>query len=146
MSKVDKALRKAFEEMESKKWDTIYVLVDFHGTVIKCHEGDEPEFYDKAIPVLKAMSDRRDITLIAWTGSHDSILLRILDRLWKRWGIHVKYVNQNPEIMSSDHYNASSGKLYFNVGIDDRFGFEQRDWNKLMKVLKHHPYKNKNNE
>lgn len=143
MTGVAKALRKAFEQMESKKWDKIYILVDLHGTVIKCHEDDEPSFYDKAIPVLKEMSSRPDICLIAWTGAHDVILLRTLDRLWNRWGINVNYVNKNPEVQSSEHYNAESGKLYFNVCIDDRCGFSQRDWSKLMKVLKQHPYKSK---
>ena len=45
-----KAFRNAFERMNKKQWDTIYVLVDLHGTIFKpCYDGEEKyEFYPYA--------------------------------------------------------------------------------------------------
>ena len=43
-------------------------------------------------------------------------------------GVKFDYVNSNPEVGATDILDPSE-KLYFNVGIDDKFGFEpDTDW------------------
>ena len=43
-------------------------------------------------------------------------------------GIKIDYVNDNPEVKNTD-IQCFDKKLYFNVGIDDRFGFNPKiDW------------------
>ena len=53
--------------------------------------------------------------------------------------IHFDYVNENPEIhaLSSDPKSSDfSDKFYFNVGIDDKFGFDpENDWVDLYDFL-----------
>ena len=50
-------------------------------------------------------------------------------------GIHFDYANENPEVGNTSFQNFEV-KLYFNVGIDDKFGFEpETDWIKVIEVL-----------
>ena len=50
-------------------------------------------------------------------------------------GIHFDYANENPEVGNTSFQNFEV-KLYFNVGIDDKFGFEpETDWLKVIEVL-----------
>ena len=50
-------------------------------------------------------------------------------------GIHFDYANENPEVGNTSFQNFEV-KLYFNVGIDDKFGFEpETDWVKVIEVL-----------
>lgn len=51
-------------------------------------------------------------------------------------GIVFDYFNENPEADSNEYY-CQSNKIYFNIGIDDRFGFEpEEDWKKIIDFLK----------
>lgn len=44
-------------------------------------------------------------------------------------------IQMKKEVGDTNFY-CSSGKLYFNVGIDDRFGFDvERDWNAINQYL-----------
>ena len=50
-------------------------------------------------------------------------------------GIHFDYINENPEVGNSS-FQDFSVKLYFNVGIDDKFGFDPgTDWVKVIEAL-----------
>ena len=50
-------------------------------------------------------------------------------------GIRFDYANENPEVGKTSFQNFEV-KLYFNVGIDDKFGFEaETDWVKVIEVL-----------
>lgn len=131
-----KAFSKAFEQKDSRGWDKIYVLVDVHGTIMQgVHQKNELHlWYTWALPVLKTLSDMDGVCLIMWTGSHESSIQATLSELAKR-GIRFDYVNENPEAEDNEFY-CGAGKIYFNVGIDDRFGFEpESDWLELYKYL-----------
>ena len=55
--------------------------------------------------------------------------------LFAEEGIHFDYANENPEVGNTSFQNFEV-KLYFNVGIDDKFGFEpETDWVKVIEVL-----------
>ena len=60
-------------------------------------------------------------------------------RVFNENDIHFDYVNENPEIhaLSSDPKSSDfSDKFYFNVGIDDKFGFDpESDWVDLYDFL-----------
>lgn len=134
---IEKTFEKAFSRMKECGWEKIYVLVDIHDTVIKgMHKKDEPWlWYEWSRIALKLMSVRDDICLILWTGSHPDNIRNITDTLAKR-GIYFDYINENPEVSDTDFY-CSASKIYFNVGIDDKFGFEpETDWIKIVKLLK----------
>jgi hypothetical protein len=49
--------------------------------------------------------------------------------------INFDYVNENPECKNSS-YACFERKFYFDLGIDDRFGFDARnDWRDFYSVL-----------
>ena len=131
-----KAFEKAFNEKERKNWVKIYVLVDLHDTIMHgVHQEHELYWwYEWSLIALKMMSMRDDISLILWTGSHKDKIDEFLANMDKR-GIAFDYVNENPEVMDDDFYCGKS-KLYFNVGIDDRFGFDpETEWETIVEYF-----------
>ncbi len=69
-----------------------------------------------------------------WSACDLDKLARYLDR-FEHDGIHFEYANHNPEV----------DKLYFNVGIDDKFGFDpDNDWAEVITVLNAHPQHDEN--
>lgn len=133
---VIKAFEKAFGEKERKNWDKIYVLVDLHDTIMHgVHQENEIYWwYEWSLIALKMMSMRDDISLILWTGSHKDKIDGFLAEMNKR-GITFDYVNENPEVKDDEFY-CGRNKLYFNVGIDDRFGFDpETEWKEIVEYL-----------
>lgn len=46
-------------------------------------------------------------------------------------GINFDYINENPEVNSTEYADFDT-KLYFNVGLDDKFGFDvEEDWKEI---------------
>lgn len=134
-----KVFEKAFKQKTENNWDKIYVLVDVHDTIMvgmKPEPGSEQlVWFDKALEALKLMQERSDICLIMWTGAYPLRINGYRAALAKK-GIKFDYENENPEVDDSDFYCVDS-KIYYNVGIDDRFGFEpEKDWDVIIKYLK----------
>jgi hypothetical protein len=134
----------AFHEKLEKGWEKLYFLVDLHGTVFRNYDkadlhGRRIEYQVGARETLREMTRRKDIHLILWTGTHKDEIEGILHR-FEEDGIHFDNVNENPEVKDTEKYCAD-GKLYFNVGIDDRFGFdaESGDWKYVMVALLDNP-------
>lgn len=134
-----KTFQKAFELKYLRNWDKIYVLVDVHDTIMV---GMKPEpsgenlvWYDKAIEALKLMQERGDICLIMWTGAYP-LRINTYRAILAQKGVKFDYENENPDVDYSEFYCVDS-KIYFNVGIDDRFGFEpEKDWDEIVRYLK----------
>ncbi len=130
------AFEKAFQRKLEKGWEKIYVVVDIHDTILRaCY--DKAEVYDYfpyAKEALQIMSYRDDICLILWSGSPLEVLETYRDR-FAADGIRFEYINENPEVSNSAFQNFDK-KLYFNVGIDDRFGFDpESDWEQVIVAL-----------
>ncbi len=139
MGGITKAFENAFERMREQRWEYIYILIDIHGTIFESDYSSDCNYnwLGNAKEALQMMSDRNDICLILWSGTH-------FDKLTKYWAYMVKngivfdYMNSNPEVGDTDIY--SKEKIYFNVGIDDKFGFEpETDWNEIISFLESHP-------
>lgn len=128
-----KAFEYAYQQKAAKKWDCIYVAVDIHGTIFKptySKDKENYEYYPDAKRTLQMLSARRGIKLILWSASHEKELDKYIQKFEKDW-IYFDYVNENPEVESTELASFQS-KFYFNVGIDDKFGFEpEEDWGKL---------------
>lgn len=130
------ALEKAFLRKQEKGWEKIYVIVDIHDTILHaCYDkGESYDYFPFAKEALQMMSSRDDICLILWSGSPIEILETYRDR-FAADGIHFEYINENPEVENSAYQNFDK-KLYFNVGIDDRFGFDpESDWEQVIVAL-----------
>ena len=50
-------------------------------------------------------------------------------------GIRFEYINENPEVENT-HLQNFEEKLYMNVGLDDKFGFDgETDWEVICHFL-----------
>ncbi len=128
---------KAFRRKKEKGWDKIYVSVDLHETIItptykKLNDG--ATFYDGAIEVLKKWTDKKDVCLILWTSSHQTAIDDILIRLSTE-GIKFEYINENPEVASTDICDFSR-KYYIDLVLDDKGFFDAtKDWFRIKETL-----------
>ena len=133
---ITRAFEAAFHRKQEKDWEKIYVIVDIHDTIITaCYDAEETyHYFPLAKEVLQVLSVRQDICLILWTGCYPDALQRYLDH-FAADGIHFDYANENPEV-GNTRISCFDQKLYFNVGIDDRFGFEpETDWQEVAEVV-----------
>src|ERR1039458_923088 len=61
-------LERVFQQKKERKWHTIYVAVDAHGTLIKAYH-DHIEFYTGAVEVMQWFNSREDFKVILWTST-----------------------------------------------------------------------------
>lgn len=135
-----KPLESALEKMKINGWNCIYILVDLHGTIIKPNYNLEVyKFYPYAKETLQLLTQRSDIKLILWTCTTKEYIDKILKVLEEN-KIHIDYINENPETkpnpLTDPHSLSFESKLYFNVGLDDKMGFDATsDWEEIYKYL-----------
>ncbi len=123
----------------ARGWDTLYVLVDLHGTVFTpTYENVELyEFYPHTKEVLQRLTKSKLFNLILWTSTYDEELEKYLE-VFKKNEIHFDQVNMNI-LEKSNKYACFDKKLYFNIGLDDKFGFcPEEDWEQIENWLKGH--------
>lgn len=123
-------LKKTFEQKTTRNWDTLYVLLDVHGTIIpnSWHFKNDFRFISPDCQeVLQWFSNRKDFRLILWTSSHTDEIAKIIEWLEEQ-GIIIDFVNANPECENTDYADFRK-KPYFNILIDDKSGFSpETDW------------------
>ena len=135
-----KVFEAAEKRMHEKNWDCIYVMVDLHGTIFKpSYDNEEKyEFYPDAERTLRLMTHDSRIKLILWTSTDYKFLRNYLD-VFEEHGIKFDAINGNPfeETTEAEVKSMSfKDKPYFNVGIDDKFGFEpETDWKEVYEWL-----------
>ena len=133
---ITKSFEGAFKRMKERNWEKIYVLVDIHDTVFEAcyHNKEEYKWYPFAKEVLDIMSHAEQISLILWTSTHNSVIEEYL-KFFKANGIRFDMVNVNTETQNTS-LSCFDEKTYFNVGIDDKFGFDaETDWEILYDYL-----------
>jgi len=134
---IKKAFENAFKRKIEKGWEKIYVIVDIHDTILHaCYENEETfDYLPNAREALRLLSERDDICLILWTSCHKQQIENYLTHFAKD-GIVFNYANENPEVENTAISDFGM-KLYFNVGIDDKFGFDgDCDWKKVIEAIK----------
>ncbi len=137
---ISKAFEVAFGRMADKGWDKIYVIVDIHDTILRaCYEQHETyDYLPYAREALQLLTQRQDICLILWSACDEAKLATYLGH-FEQNGIHFEYANCNPEVENTA-LSCFDDKLYFNVGIDDKFGFDgENDWAEVIRVVNTHP-------
>ena len=126
----------AFKRMKEKGWDKIYILVDIHDTVFEAtYSKDEYyRWFPYAKEALHLMSINPRISLILWSSSYTDAIEKYIDTFEKS-KIHFDMVNVNKET-EDNGLSCFAQKTYFNVGIDDKFGFDARvDWEMIYHYL-----------
>lgn len=133
---IKKAFEIAFNRKKEKNWEKIYVLVDIHDTILRAsYENEETyDYFPYSREALQLMTNREDVCLILWSGCYDEDIVEYRSHFAEE-GILFDYANENPEVGNTSFQNFEV-KLYFNVGIDDKFGFEaETDWIKVIEAL-----------
>ena len=126
----------AFKRMKEKGWDKIYILVDIHDTVFEAtYSKDEYyRWFPYAKEALHLMSINPRISLILWSSSYTDAIEKYIDTFEKS-KIHFDMVNINKGTEDNE-LSCFAQKTYFNVGIDDKFGFDARvDWEMIYHYL-----------
>lgn len=120
------AARKAYE----RKWDKIYVAVDWHDVICKSNYSEDGayEFFDEAIPALQDASKNKQICLILYTSSYITVVEDFMRFCRSEHGINFDYFNCNPEVKNTN-YGEFGKKFYYDLILDDKAGFEpEEDW------------------
>ena len=133
---IENSFDRAFARMRRRNWEHIYVLVDIHDTVFEAcyHNEEEHKWYPFAKEALQLMSYARNIKLILWTSSYREVIDEYLE-YFKANGISFDMVNSNSETTNNE-LSCFDEKTYFNVGIDDKFGFDaETDWESVYNYL-----------
>ena len=133
---IEKSFDNAFKRMKDRNWEKIYVLVDIHDTIFEAcyHEKENHKWYPFAKEALQIMNYARNISLILWTSSYKESINEYLE-YFKANGISFDMVNSNSETKNNE-LSCFDKKTYFNVGIDDKFGFDsETDWEILYNYL-----------
>jgi hypothetical protein len=123
-------IERAFDRKKERGWDTIWWMIDIHDTIFKGRYASDQDFdiYDGCIEVLKWISGRNDQEIILWTSSYGNDAQRVMTYLKEKYDINVDYYNENPACENTKLADFSV-KPYFNIGIDDKFGFVgETDW------------------
>lgn len=110
--------------MLDRNWDTLYFIVDVHEVILKPdYTKPSTEFYPLAREVLEMLSNRPEICLIMWTASKQEDR-EYYQTFFRDRGINFRYINENPEIPEITTWGDYRTKMYANVGLDDKFGFD----------------------
>lgn len=131
-------IERAFADKKRRNWEKLFVCIDVHDVILEgtynlMNEG--ATYMPNALRVLQNWTKREDMTLIMWTSSHHAPVKQLLTWMEAN-SIHFDYVNENPECPSTELCNFDK-KFYFNIGLDDKFGFDGReDWFLIETELK----------
>lgn len=130
------AFERALNRMREKNWDCIYVAVDIHDTIFRgCyHDTETYEWLGRSKECLQMMTKLKYIKLILWSSCHQEELDQYI-KVFEENDIHFDYINSNPEVQDDDLASYKE-KFYFNVGLDDKFGFVEDGWKWIIGYLK----------
>ena len=131
------AFEAAFNRAKKQDWDYIVVLVDIHDTIFKGTYSEEEnfEYLGKAKETLQLMSAMPNIKLVLWSSSYKDKLGDYIVYM-SHDNIDFDAINENIEGISNTKLACFDDKLYFNVGIDNAFGFEpETNWGKIYNYL-----------
>lgn len=121
---------------ETPQYEYCYIVVDIHGTIFKPSFNNEEkyQYYPMAKQCLRLLSKNPNVKLILWSACYTHNFLKYIQK-FESDGIKFDYINSNPECINSS-YACFDSKFYFDLGIDDRFGFDARnDWRDFYSVL-----------
>lgn len=120
----------------NQMYEYCYIAVDIHGTIFKptFEKTEIFQWYPFAKTCLKELTKNPKVKLILWSGCYEDKFKDYIKK-FEEEGIKFDYINENPECVNSS-YACFDKKFYFDIGIDDRFGFEpNQDWIDLLTAI-----------
>lgn len=135
MKTISQVFDTAFQTKARRGWEKIFVIVDIHETILlpTWSEQRSNEYYPMAKESLQLLTEMDDVCLIQWSSSSGTNNFMYKSEFAKD-NIHMDYINDNPEVPSTEYADFDS-KLYMNVIMDDKAGFEPSDWIELHSYL-----------
>lgn len=133
---LDTAIKRAYQTMHDRNWDTVYWAIDLHGVCLKSnYENGGYEFInDDARLGLLAISSRPESRLILWSSCHEFEQPAIISFM-EGHGIKIHGFNKNSEVENTKTGNFDT-KFYFSILLDDKAGFEpETDWQLIINTL-----------
>lgn len=129
-------IENAYCEKIERGWDTIYWLIDAHNVIFPGLYDITQDYiiYPEAKPVLQFLSKCDDVYLILYTCSHQNEIERMLNTLGVN-NIYIHDINQNIDVPNTELGDYTQ-KLYCNIILDDKAGFEVSDWNEIQILLR----------
>ena len=121
---------------KNPRYEYCYLMIDVHNTIFKPTFSKEEDFqyFQYAKQCLQLLSKHPKTKLILWTGCYPDRIEMYLKHFEEN-EIHFDYVNENPECENTS-YACLDKKFYFDIGFDDKFGFEgSKEWRLLYPVL-----------
>ena len=127
---------RAFDVMQKRSWEKIYVLVDIHETIVEptWTEDMSYTYYPLAKETLQIISKRNDVYLIQWSSANEYNQIQY-HNIFQTDHIDFKEMNKNSDVLSTDYADFNT-KPYMNVILDDKAGFEPSDWLELYNYFK----------
>lgn len=125
----------AFERAKEKNWDYIVVLIDIHDTIFKgtFSQTENYEYLGKSKETLQLMSNCKDIKIILWSSTFKKN--HYIMQLYKD-NINIDAFNKNIDGIQNTEIACFDEKPFFNVGIDNAFGFDpENDWQLIYDYL-----------
>lgn len=132
-----KYIKNVLENREKNGYEYIYFLIDVHNTIlIPSFDNEETfQYYNNAKEALQMLSNCKFIKMIMWTSSYPEKIRMYLNH-FKENGINFDYANENP-LMSNSSFGCFDTKFFYDIGIDDKFGFEaEKDWSLIIETIK----------
>lgn len=124
---LEDAIKRAYEILDQRNWDTIYVSLDLHGTVMESNYTDSHgKLLESAIEPLRIISNLPEICIILYSCCYEEDYAEYM-KLFMKHGIKVEYFNENPRIKNTKT-GCFDKKFYYSVLIDDKAGFDPEDW------------------
>lgn len=129
-----KAIRRAYQVMEERNWDTIYWAIDLHGVCLKSNyeQGGYEWINESALQGLRTISNRPESKIILWSSVYPEEMMSIA-KFFGEYGISIYGFNSNI-FERNTHVSNFDQKFYFSVLLDDKAGFDpMTDWNAIIR-------------
>ena len=129
-------IEKVFNGLNNGSFKCIYIMVDVHNTILKptFDKKETFEYFPYAKETLQLLSEKENIKLIMWTSSYDEKIQMYLKHFEEN-GIIFNFVNENKEY-GNVSFACFDTKFYYDIGIDDKFGFDaEHDWKEIYTFL-----------
>jgi len=128
---LEDSISRAYRTMAERNWDKIYIALDIHDTVMEANYKDATgALLPECIKPLQVISNLPEVVIILYSCCHPKDYETYMN-VFKSNGIKIGYFNENPNVE-----NTVSGcfdkKFYYSILIDDKAGFNPKDWSKVQ--------------
>lgn len=134
---LETAIKRAYQTMAERNWDTVYWAIDLHGVCLKSNydNGGYRFINDAALIGLLNISKRPESRIILWSSCHEFEQPAII-AFMESHGVKIHGFNKNPEVQNTKTGNFDT-KFYFSILLDDKAGFEpETDWDVISNFLR----------